>query len=158
MHLTLISLFENLFFWHFVSKSEDAALVSLVQAYTQGALQRCGSLTEQQRAIARDVFDLIFNQTRVDAAGVTAAGLRGTYNGILLQNSWLYFGGFLALFTGIATRHYKSDWPVIIGENITMVTLLGLYEWMFFSTVVLRYQSISMAELDRMVVDEFQQC
>jgi len=32
---------------------------------------------------------------------------------------------------------------------------LGIYEWMFFSTIVLKYQAISMQELDRMVVDEF---
>jgi hypothetical protein len=52
-------------------------------------------------------------------------------------------------------RRYKTEWYQLVGENLTLVTLLGLYEWMYFSTVVLRYQAISMPELDRMVADEF---
>jgi hypothetical protein len=163
MHLTLISLFENIFFWHFVSESEDTALISLVQGYIQGILNRCADLTPHQRIVVRDVIDLFINQTRTDTAGAAAAATRNAYNGVLDRTSWLYFGGFCTIFTVIATvgtiKRYSTDWRSIIAENITLVTFLGLYEWMFFSTIVLRYLSISMPELDRMVVDEIQsQC
>jgi len=162
-HLTLISLFETLFFWHFISASEDNALVSLVQTYTQDVLNNCANLTSQQRVIIREVVDLFINQTTADEIGATALTRRGAFNDTLFRNSWLYFGGLLFLFTALAaaghSKRYKTEWRALITENITLVTLLGLYEWMFFSTVILRYQAISMPELDRMVIDEFQmQC
>ena len=161
MHLALISLFETIFFWHFISVSEDTALISLVQGYTQGVLTNCNHLTQNQSSLVRDIFDLFINQTLVDAAGAAAATTRSKFNAILIRTSWLYFGGLLTLFSVIAAlgifKRYKTDCPAIIGENLTLVTFLGLYEWMFFSTIVLRYQAISMQELDSMVVDEFQQ-
>lgn len=161
MHLTLISLFETLFFWKFVSASEDTALISLVQGYIQGVLNSCANLTQEQRVVVRDVFDLFINQAKADAAGAAAATSRSAVNYLLFRNSWLYFGGILTIFTGITTlgvvKGYKTDWQALVTENLTLVTFLGLYEWMFFSTVVMRYLAISMPELDRMVVDEFQQ-
>jgi hypothetical protein len=38
LHLTLISLFETVFFFHFVSQSEDAGLQSTVDSYVNGVL------------------------------------------------------------------------------------------------------------------------
>jgi len=161
IHLTLISLFETLFFWSFISKSEDTALISLIQGYTQDVLNSCANLTQEQRIVVRDVLDLFINQTKADAAAVTATTGRSAVNYLLFRNSWLYFGSILTIFTGVAViglvKDYKTDWRTLIAENLTLVTFLGLYEWMFFSTVVLRYQAISMPELDRMVVDEFQE-
>jgi hypothetical protein len=161
MHLTLISLFETLFFWAFVSKSEDTALTSLIQGYAQGALNNCANLTQDQRLITREIFDLFINQAQVDATGAAAAASRGAFNYNLIQNSWLYFGGILSTFTGVTifgiVKGYKTDWRTLVTENLALVTLLGLYEWMFFNTIVMKYQAISMPELDRMVVDEFQQ-
>jgi hypothetical protein len=162
-HLTLISVFETLFFWTFVSTSEDTALITLVQGYTQGVLNGCANLTQGERVVVRDLFDLFINQTLADAAGAAATAARQEYNAALIRNSWLYFGGILSVFTGIATlgatKGYKTDWRILVAENLALVTFLGLYEWMFFSTIVMRYRAISMPELDRMVVDEFQrQC
>ena len=158
LHLALISLFETIFFWHFVSKTEDTALISLVNNYAQGVLEGCANMTEVQRSLVRDVFDLFINQTLVDASSAVSFANRNTFNGILIRNSWLYFGSLVALFAsttavGIYNR-FPIHWRAIILENLTLVTFLGFYEWMFFSTVVLRYQAISVPELDRMVVDE----
>ena len=155
LHLTLISLFETLFFWKFVSETEDTALVNLVNSYTQGILNSCSNLTDQQRAVIRD----FINQTHTDAAGVAALTSRNAYNGTLLRESWMYFGVITTLFVSLAAiskcSRIKIDWQSLFVENIALVGLLGLYEWMFFSTIVLKYQAISMPELDRMVVDEF---
>jgi hypothetical protein len=102
--------------------------------------------------------DLFINQTRVTAAGMEAATARADFNYILSRNSWLYFGALLILFSGLAIvgchRQYTIHWKELIGENLALVIFLGLYEWMFFSTVVIPYESISVPELDRMVIDE----
>ena len=157
-HLTLISLFETLFFWQFISKSEDGALIGLVNHYAKTTLNGCRALTPRQRQLVTDFLDLFINQTRVDTAGALAAASRAAYNNILVRNSWLYFGGFMITFAGLGAwgqlRGYGIKWRSLLLENLALVTFLGFYEWMFFSTVVLQYQAISVPELDRMVVDE----
>jgi len=161
LHLTLISLFETLFFWHFVSNSENAALITLVENYAQGILTSCAALTPQQRAGFRAIVDLFINQTITDTLGNRALQGRTAYNATLLRKSWLYFAAILSLFSGLAAigryKQYKTKWRPLIAENVGLVAILGLYEWMFFSTVVLKYQAISMPELDSLVFDEFQQ-
>jgi hypothetical protein len=154
----LISLFETLFFWHFVSESEDTALITLVNKYTGKILTGCANLTQGQRVLVIDFMDLFINQTRVTAAGMEAATARADFNYILFRNSWLYFGSLLILWSALAIlgriRQYTIHWKELIGENLALVIFLGLYEWMFFSTVVFPYESISVPELDRMVVNE----
>jgi len=159
LHLTLIGLFETIFFWHFVSVSEDEALIKLVDNYAQGVLNSCAALTDQQRVVARNIFGIFINQTQADAAGFAALTKRSAFNATLLGKSWLYFGGILTLFASLAAighcRRYRIKWRPLLAENIALVSLLGLYEWMFFSTIILKYQAISMPELDRRIVDEF---
>jgi hypothetical protein len=153
--------FETLFFWFFVSKSEDTALIGLVNTYVDGVLNTCTNMTQADRAITNYVFDTLFNVTNIDAAGQTAATDRTAFNDALLGTSWTYFGTILGIFTGlvITTRcspePRRFRWRGIVGENVALIALLGLYEWMFFHTIVFRYRAISMAELDRMIVTEF---
>jgi len=160
IHLSLISLFETLFFWKFVSKTEDAALINLITDYTSGFLNACSGLTDEQRAALRNLIDSAINPANVSAAAAVAAIQRNDINNALVQNSWLYLGGIMTAVTGLSAwghfRGYKIKWRDLIVENIALVTLLGLYEWMYFSTVILKYQAISMPELDRMVMDNFQ--
>jgi hypothetical protein len=56
----------------------------------------------------------------------------------------------------VSNRLCKNEvnWRNLILENLTLVALLGLYELMFFSTIVLKYQSISIQELDALVINE----
>jgi len=158
IHLTLISLFETVFFWHFVSESEDAALIGLVNNYIKGTLTSCANLTSSQRLIISDIFSLFFNQTLINSAASSALTKRSVFNAILFRNSWIYFSGLLTLTGALAVicrvKKYHLDWRSLIGENIALVTLLGLYEWMYFSTVILQYEAISISELDSMLMNE----
>jgi hypothetical protein len=159
-HLLLISLFETLFFWQFVSRQEDGALTGLVNTYTGRAFAPCATLSPIQRADLRTWFALFLNATAVTTAANTAAQERHAFNAALLRNSWLYFGA-LATTVGLLAstarlRGIQLHWRRLIGENLALVTLLGLYEWMFFRTVALQYQSVTPAELDGLVVTEFE--
>jgi len=163
LHLTLISLFETLFFWSFISKSEDAALINLIDNYATGLLSKCTNLTINQQTVLKEIIDTFINQNAVDTAGIDALNERTAINNVLIRNSWIYVGALLTLFTTLSTvghlKRYKTEWSLLIGENVALVVLLGLYEWMYFSTIVLQYQAISMPELDKMVMDKFQdQC
>ena len=158
MHIVLISLFETLFFWQFVSRTEDQALITLVNGYVSNTLQQCSNFTSNQSIAVDDILHELFNQTSINDAGVTAAHGRATINAALLQTSWIYFGVLLMSLSGLTgaakLRKLQINWLYIIAENMTLVTLLALYEWMFFHTIVFRYQAISPPELDAMVVSE----
>jgi len=158
VHLTLVALFETLFFWLFVSRTEDAALISLVNSYTKGLLNQCSAMNGTQRALFIDVVNLLINQTQVQSNGAIAAASRAAYNGNLLLNSWVYvgfLGGLAATLAGAATyRRLPIQWRQLGLENLTLILILGLYEFMFFRTVVYPYQAISMPELDRLLINE----
>ena len=157
-HLTLISLFETLFFWQFVSVTEDGALIGLVDTYIQNTLNGCAAMTSGQRAITTDMLDLFINQTTVAGQGAAAATQRASYNNGLFRNSWLYFGGLATAVVSLAgskllcCSFVEIKWRTLLIDNLTLILFLGAYEWMFFSTIVLKYQTISMPELDQRVV------
>jgi hypothetical protein len=158
-HLLLISLFETLFFWLFVSRQEDSALTGLVNTYTGRAFATCATLTPLQRADLREWVSLFLNTSTAVTEAATAAEERQAFNSALLRNSWLYFGGLATAF-GLLTstahlRRLPVRWSHLVGENLALVTFLGLYEWMFFRTVALQYRAVTPAELDGMVVSEF---
>jgi hypothetical protein len=159
VHLVLISVFETVFFWLYVSKSEDKALIGLVNTYATAVTDGCGLMTPADRQVMGDILSALINTTAVDIAGAQATDERTAFNDTLLRNSWLYVAGLLGLVGTLSVAASRTGrlvpWRLIIGENVTLVACLGLYEWMFFRTVALRYRAISTAELDRMVVDEF---
>lgn len=160
LHLAFVSLFETIFFWKFVSIQEDAALIQLINTYTQGIWNTCWNLTEIQQDNLRNFVDVFLNSTTIQDAADQALADRSAFNNNLLRNSWLYVGCITAscLFISIIAliRKLPLRWRYIFFENITFVALLGAYEWMFFSTIVLKYQSISIAELDSQIFSKFQ--
>ena len=155
-HLSLISLFETIFFWNFISKSEDQALINVINGYTSGIVSSCRNLTAPDKQTIAGLIALFLNQTT--AAEGIAVNHRNTFNQTLVKESWIYTGGITALFVGLSVSNHlcKNDvnWRNLILENLTLVALLGLYELMFFSTVILKYQSISIQELDGLVINE----
>lgn len=160
MHLTLIALFETIFFWHIVAPSEDSALINLIQSYTGGLVDTIRAAPPAQRASFANFFDSIVNITQVDAQGFAASIDRADYNTVLTRNSWLYVIGIAGLsgFLSVAApiRRLPIKWGTIIGENIALIVLLGLYEYMFFRTIIFKYRATTMEELDTLVVDQIQ--
>jgi hypothetical protein len=155
-HLSLISLFETIFFWNFISKSEDQALINVINGYTAGIVSSCRNLTVPDKQAIAGLIALFMNQTM--AAQDIAVRQRNTFNQGLILNSWLYTAGITCIFSCLSVSNHlcKNDvnWRNLILENLILVALLGLYELMFFSTVILKYQSISIQELDGLVINE----
>ena len=153
VHIVLLALFESIFFWSFVSVSEDDALQKLVDGYVGSTLDSCPSWNASQRFIVTALTDLLINVTTVDAQGAAAQVARDAYNAVLFRNSWLYFGGLgglLAALCAIAVlKRRKMPWGHIVAENLVLILMLGLYELAFFKTIVLKYQAVSGAELVR---------
>jgi hypothetical protein len=160
MHLTLIALFETIFFWRLVAPSEDSALIGLIQSYTGGLVSSIQAATPDQRTSFLNFFDSIVNTTDVNIQGLAASVDRSNYNGALMRDSWLYTVGIASLFGFLSAaapiRRLPIKWTPVITENIALIILLGLYEYMFFRTIIFKYRATSMEELDRMVVDQIQ--
>ena len=138
-HIAILSIFETLFFWFIVGPTEDNALFSVLDTYMNSTLATCPSWNATERAVLSALLGLLVNKTAVDAQGVAAAASRATYNGVLRRNSWLYVLGLFALLAFLVGqtlwRRKTLAWGVIAAENVFMIVLLGLYEYMFFWTV-----------------------
>lgn len=151
LHISLISLFETVFFFQFVSQSEDAALLTAVRGFTGGLDGECKTWPANTTAVIRDLLALLVNSTRNADASFVAAQSRQTYNIDLQRKSWGYFGALSGATTVLIAvsikRRYKIHWRRVWIENIAMVGLLGIYEYLFFRTIVYNYESLSSAEL-----------
>jgi hypothetical protein len=161
LHLSLIGLFETLFFWQFVSKSEDEALISLIGNYVDGALSACPGLPVPERQQIDNFINTFINSTLVNLAGDAAYQHRTAYNSTLVRNSWLYFGCMTAIFASLVGTTCLKRWPMkwrkIVGENVVLIMFLGIYEFVFFRTIIFNYKAISMDELDQRIINEFNQ-
>ena len=157
-HLTLISLFETVFFWYFVSPSEDAALVGLVDNYLGGLLDYCATLSSTDKALLTTYLNALVNRTEVDILGLDASIARGYYNSSLQGRSSFYFLALLSLTAliggSLRVCRVQVRWCHVVAENVGLIAFLAAYEAMFFSTVAFQYQPITAAELDRIIVDE----
>lgn len=151
VHIFLLSVFESLFFWMFVSVSEDDALNKLVNGYVDGTLNSCPNWNQTEKFIVTAFVDLLVNRTQVNALGAQAAVERNAFNGILVRNSWLYVAGLCGLTLGLCAwallRKRPVPWVHIGLENLALIVLLGLYEFVFFRSIVLVYRAVSGAEL-----------
>lgn len=161
LHLTLVSLFETVFFWKFVSVQEDDALLTLVDSYTEGIWSACGNLSTTQKQSFLIFVDFFLNSTTIQSDSANAYHNRSEFNTTLVVYSWIYFTFLVFLFSVLAgAAVYKKvpiRWTFIIGENIVLVIFLGLYELMFFRTVALKYQAISIPELDSNIYNQIQE-
>ena len=150
LHLTLISFFETLFFFQFVSVDEDRGINSIVSFYTNKVLSSCANFTSEEKAIANYVLQK-YNASALISEGLEAGADRVLQNKRLMNTSWTYLGGLcclLLLLAGFsAHKKYKIRWVYIIGENCIFVTMLGLYEFMFFESIIKNYLTLTPAEL-----------
>ena len=47
----------------------------------------------------------------------------------------------------------KINYKTIIIDNLVMISFLGLFEYLFFSTIIFNYQTISPNELNKQISD-----
>lgn len=157
-HLFLISVFESLFFRLFITKSEDKGILTTVQNLVTGVTGSCQTWTLNQTLITNDLLALFVNSTQVQKAAMQAFQNRSHYNAAIFTRSWIYVGALgsavvllfsvLRCFKKIQTFHLR---PILL-ENLGLVMALGLYEYMFFSTVIYDYDSISVSEIEGNIV------
>jgi hypothetical protein len=156
IHISLIALFETVFFFHFISKSEDSGLLKTVDGYVDDIADSCAAWPANVTVAVRDVLQMFVSPQNVSLAASVAAAGRNHYNSQLQMQAWLYFAGLTSLTAVMSAvallRKMKFHWRRVILENIAMVALLGIYEFIFFRTIIYNYVSLSMPEIDEHIV------
>jgi hypothetical protein len=157
-HITLISLFESIFFFTYVSTLEDKGILSTIQEYVNPLLQGCWNWTSEDKVLALDILNTVLNVSTLEQEAIIATQYREDFNHTLFVRSWIYVGGLASttiLLTAILLWNKSPpNWKKLLTEQLTMVLLLGLYEWIFFRTIVLPYKAISAVEVNQYVVNE----
>lgn len=160
LHIFLISLFETLFFFLFVSKTEDSGLQNALDGYIASTLATCTSWSPNTTLVVNDVLSLLLNATAVQEQGQAAAIRRHQFNDGLQWIGWSYTAGLATLFVsqgiGACACNLRIAWKRILVENSIMIALLGLYETMFFRTIIYNYKNLTEAELTAFLVGQLQ--
>lgn len=160
-HITLISIFETVFFFHFVSKDEDTGILGTTNFYTNSILDRCAKFSYNETAVINYLIGPYVNASAIINAGLVAGSQRTAFNASLNALSWTYVGILAGLMGGVTAvsvwRKYKIHWIYIVTENIVLVTMLGLYEFMFFETIIKKYTVESPQEISGLFVQGLQQ-
>lgn len=164
VHVCLISVFETVFFFLYVSKSENNGILQTLNTYYLPFLQACDGWSPVIRTDLLEFLEILgaANQTAVDAAARQAAAERASENLHLLFWCLAYTG--ICIGIGGACLGYlvwskrRVEGREILGEHLFFVTVLGLYEWFFFRTIIYNYNTLSTPELNAYLMDGLYGC
>ena len=160
LHIVLISIFETLFYFLYVSSLENNGIETTVNTFINDAVTNCMNISPLEIQIIDEFLDPYINATQVIATGNNAEIQRMIYNELVSRRAWAYVGGLMGLFMALTVyircRRIKINWWYIIFENTAMVVLLALYELMFFNTIIYSYEPISTDEISRDAIRKFQ--
>ena len=160
-HIFLISIFEALFFFAFVSKDEDNGILLTTNYFTNSILDSCTGINSSELEILNYVFSKFVNSTQVVLDGSYAASHRSNFNRQLFMIAWNYVAGLggagVALLLFSKFMKFRIKWGNVILENFALVAFLGIYEFMFFETIIKKYSSETPQEISALFVLGLQQ-
>jgi hypothetical protein len=160
-HIFLISIFEVIFYFKFVSKDEDNGILGATNYYTSSIIKSCRGLNKNETALINSVLEKFINSSQVLATGYAASVQRSSINDSIYQLSlsyiWILASIQVLLFLVCYFKKFKLAWSSIIGENLALVIFLGLYELMFFETIIKKYQAETPQEISALFVRSLQQ-
>jgi hypothetical protein len=161
VHIFLISIFESLFFFFYISALEDNGILNTVQMFIQDGLSVCENMTKEEITVVNEVVGPYINATIIITDGNIAFTLRNAQNEGLLNKAWIYVGVIGAFMVGVAGlavyRKVRIPWLRICLENLGLVIMLGVYETLFFTTIVHPYQPVTGQEIERNMIEDTQQ-
>lgn len=160
LHITLIGIFETLFYFLYVSSLENNGIENTVNTFINNAANSCTNLSFLEIQVIDSILSPFINASQVIQQGNSEEVVRTGYNEEISKRAWAYVGGLMGLFmlvTGyIIKRKIPVNWRYIVLENVGMVVLLALYELMFFNTIIYPYEPISTNEIARNAVEKLQ--
>jgi hypothetical protein len=157
-HMSLISIFESVFFFYYVSSLEDHGIGTTINTFVDGAVHLCSNMTTFDIQLINDFVDPFVNVTQIVLEGDRSEVARSHFNEQIMERSWEYAGGlagmFLCLLFYVTVRKIEVKWGTILLENTLMVSLLGAYEVLFFNKIIYHYQPLTSEEIRRDAVEK----
>lgn len=161
IHLFLISAFETVFFFTYVAGKEDKGIEGTIDSYYTPIKNSCPSWSNVTRWVIYEILSGDEIQKIIND-GQDSYNSRMKVNTQLLYYSLIASAFFLVILGGVTGilvyRSVKINWIKTISENIMMVVLLGLYEYVFFMTIIYNYNSISTNELNSYIANGIYDC
>lgn len=161
IHIFLVSVFETIFFFQYVSKREDNGVLDTINTYYLPLVDTCPSWSNETRQVISILLkDIDYRQ--IEASGSLSNANRHIDNQGLLNDSLVSSAVCFVFMVGgmmlLMKKKVPVRWWVIGVENISMVVLLGIYEYLFFSFVIYKYATISTPELNSYIVKGLASC
>ena len=162
IHLNLIALFETLFFIFIVSKHEETAIYNVINSYSDNILMLCNSLNVTEKIYIYNLFNYTNEYNQLKNLSNISYDRRVIHNNNLFNLAWTYF--FIILSINCFLLFIKCVFKLkikikkIVCDNLTMIIILAIYEYLFFKNIISNYDNISKNELSRNIYDQFSQC
>ena len=162
LHIFFISSFETLFYFLYVSPSENNGIKSTIDAYYKPLVQSCNSWSNLSKALLLDIMKYEINITSVDREGIIASDSRFRYNIQLLYWSISYSLVCLIIISLMSLiiflKKIKVEWQKLLLEHLAFVLVLALYEYFFYITIIYKYMTVSTPELNQYIIDGLYHC
>jgi len=176
LHLSLISLFETLFYFFYISGQENNGINKNIIDITGDISNVCNSIPIDMKYLIIEYVKAINNTNYINSINEKNAN-----NNELFKNAMIYVYTFISItfFIGLVLFYvkYKYDkyrinninvasgglnnisyvynWTNIFFDTITILCVLFIYEYNFFMYIVKKYSPISKYELEHYAKNEF---
>lgn len=162
-HLVLISVFELLFFNYYIIQYENNALISLSNSLINPIITSCQKLSNTSKIIVDGFINIFVNETTITNVALSDYNTRLIFNNKLFIQSIMYSSGVILVFLLLLSLNcyfrIKINYLVIILDNLVMICILGIYEYLFFKNIVFSYAMMSPNELIKnIMVNLLQSC
>ena len=129
-----------------------SVIFNVFNSLTESITSKCSSLSNDSKIIIDDIFKIFVNTTQVNENAIISYNSRMVVNNNLMTKAITYFIGVLVVNIMLicgnrCTINKKINYKEIIIDNLIMIILLGIYEYIFFSNIVFKYLSISNDEI-----------
>ena len=155
-HLLLIATFELIFFNFYIIQYENNAVISLSNQLVQPILDSCNKLDNISKIILDDFINLFVNETVINNNALLDKNIREKNNIYINQLSLVYYIVVISIFIFILLINYilkkKIDFVMILIDNLIMICILGIYEYIFFSNIIFQYLTLGSNELIKNVM------
>ena len=162
LHILFISAFESLFYFLYISQSENEGIINTINTYYSPLINSCKSWNNITKDIIGELLILEVNKTQIDKEGSKAFEERSQFNNGLLHLSIGYSGVCFIVLVLMCVIVYlkkiKIEWKKLLLEHLLFVFVLALYEYFFYITIIYKYTTVSTAEINKYIVDGLYGC
>jgi hypothetical protein len=148
LHLSLIAMFETMFYFFYISGQEDNGINDNVLSLTKDFSQNCKYLPYDLRNIT---INLLLNIN--DTNYIISHNNRISENNLLFGKAMNFVYAFISitLLIGILLFYFKegrNKCKELTIDTLVIISILTVYEYNFFMYIVKNYNAITTTELE----------